>query len=147
MEFAIVLHVSEEMIKKMDFTNDWNQQFKAFFQGKEYGKDISSYLVGVTCVSPQFEPFFKVRKPTYIEKKIETHDDFSVEISKSYGYDIKLDFNVVLNSNKEDIKKILASEIKNSLSHLDSLPKKIKDFNKDRFKGDLLLFFEERNLI
>ena len=38
-------------------------------------------------------------------------------------------------------------EILNSLSNLDSLPKKVKNFDKEKFRYDLRLFFEDLGLI
>ena len=40
----------------------------------------------------------------------------------------------------EESKKILQDKIIESLENLDKLPKKVKDFDKVRFKNDLLTF-------
>ena len=137
------MHITEEIIPQMNFTNPLEQQLKTYFNGK----DVLSYTIGITCVSPQFDPFFKVNKPKYIEDKTETHDGFSVRIDKSYEYGIKLNHNKVLNASEEEVKKMLASSIMESLSHLDSLPRKIKDFDKEQFRADLESFFKDRQLI
>ena len=47
----------------------------------------------------------------------------------------------------EESEKILATEISNSLSNLDLLPKKIKDFDKERFRADMQQFFKEQKLL
>lgn len=124
-----------------------SNELKEYFKNRDYGKDVEEFLIGLISVKPEFEIFFKERKPKYISHKIETHGGISVEITKSYGYDIKLNYNNISESNMHTIKSVIASEIVTSLSHLDSLPKKIKDFDKERFKGDLLQFFKEHGLL
>jgi len=42
--------------------------------------------------------------------------------------------------------KILAKKIIQSLSNLESLPKKVKDFDKESFEADLIDFFIMKNL-
>jgi hypothetical protein len=39
---------------------------------------------------------------------------------------------------------MLASAILDSLSNLDALPRKVKDFDKERFKVDMKAFFDEQ---
>lgn len=49
-----------------------------------------------------------------------------------------------VDSSNEESVKILAKEIINSLSNLESLPKKIKNFDRKTFKNDFRTFFEEK---
>ena len=43
----------------------------------------------------------------------------------------------------EESKKMLENKIIESLENLDKLPKKVKDFDKARFKNDLLTFLKK----
>jgi hypothetical protein len=47
----------------------------------------------------------------------------------------------------EESKKILENKIIESLENLDKLPKKVKDFDKKRFKNDLLVFLKKETQI
>ena len=47
----------------------------------------------------------------------------------------------------EESKKILENKIIESLENLDKLPKKVKDFDKKRFKNDLLVFLKKETRI
>lgn len=71
----------------------------------------------------------------YVREDIEFVED------RIFAYDIKLDFESFKNQTDEDNKKMLASEILDSLTKFDALPKKVKDFDKERFKEDMRMFF------
>ena len=47
----------------------------------------------------------------------------------------------------KESKRIVAVEILKSLDNLDIIPKKVKDFDKERFKADMYNFFKENNLV
>ncbi|MDN5215688.1 hypothetical protein QQ020_26660 [Fulvivirgaceae bacterium BMA12] len=147
MNFGLVRHVTDDVRQKTAFINEWNEALKLFFKGKEYGNDIESFVIGITCVSEKFEQFFKLKRPTYTESKIETHDGISIEIKKTFEYSLRLDYKTIINANDQRRMSLSASEIINSLDHFDSLPKKVKDFDRERFKSDLERFFKEQNLI
>lgn len=146
MKFALTQQSNLEQ-EKINSITEISQDLKKYFKSKNYGKSIEEFLIGITCVKAEFELFFKVRKPKYIERKAEVHDGFPVEIKKSFSYDIKLDFVAFSNATKEEMMGMLALQIMDSLIHLNLLPKKVRDFNSVLFKSDLEDFFKKRDLI
>ena len=117
-----------------------------YFKDKDYGPGIQHFYIGCIFVKahPGFEHFFKVRKPRYEQlSKVKLGDNNILELHCTYTYDIKPDYDLFVNATEEDSKKILFDEILASLSHLDKLPKRVKDFDKEQFKKDVTAFFEQ----
>lgn len=97
---------------------------------------------------PGYEDWFKVRKPRYQAiSKVKMLDGNIKEQRGVFTYDVKLDFETFVSATEEGSRKILAIEILNSLFNLDALPKKVKDFDKERFKEDIEQFFKSEKLI
>ncbi|MDR6460830.1 hypothetical protein J2786_003964 [Chryseobacterium vietnamense] len=147
MDFGLAITSSRE-VKHKHIITQLSDDIEKYFKVKNYGNDLKSIVIGVICVSPNFENFFKVRKPVYTKGKKEFHDeDFAYTIENNLEYNLKLNFEEFQNSSDEECKKIVAKEILLSLNSLDSIKKKIKDFDWDQFKKDLENFFKEKNLI
>lgn len=147
MEFglAIIANIDQsktELIDKLAF------EIKGFLKNKNYGNDIKAYTIGVVCVAPQFEQFFKDKKPKYTKgKKSIIQEGFPFTLEDSFEYDIKLDFETFKNGTEEECRKLLAREIMNSLTVLDDMKKKIKDFDSEKFKADLEDYFKKKGLM
>lgn len=147
MKIGFVKYVTEEVDKKTQFINEWNTSLNLFLSAKEYGFGVKSIVVGITCVSDEYLPFFKQKKASYIDYKRETHDDVTVEIEKTFEYGILLDFKVINDSTEEQILEYVATEFIKSLSKLESLPKKVKDFNTLNLINDINVYFKEKGII
>lgn len=123
-------------------------KLETYFKNKSYGEDICTYLIGVISVHPNYDQFFKIRRPFYVEDKTVTLDKIlgPVRIYKSFSFNIKLDFEEFISSNTEDGLKMIAGSIMETVKTL-KYPKKIKDFDKERFYEDLRLFFEKEKIL
>lgn len=117
-----------------------------FFYEKNYGHSIVDYLIGIICVHPNFDPFFKPKRPSYVENKNINLEGFDVSIYKTFSLDIKLNFEDYYKSDKENGLKMIANEIITTVKYL-KYPAKIKDFDKEIFFQDLSLFFKNKRLI
>ncbi len=144
MEFTLSQETNLEQ-ERINAITAFSQELKNYFSDKNYGADIEKVVIGLICVKPEFELFFKARKPTYVSKKTETHGSVFVEIRKSYSYDLQLDFEKFSRIPLEKIPKAIAAHILQSLSHFHSLPNKVKDFNADLFESDAVRFFKEHS--
>ncbi|UII31973.1 hypothetical protein LVD17_27170 [Fulvivirga ulvae] len=118
-----------------------------YLSNRTYGSDVEEFLIGTICLKPEFEQFFKPRKPKYIKREVSNNLGVEVVSQNSYGYDIKLDYAMLVEANEEVLRRTVANEIMKSLTHLDSLPKKITDFDKEAFKHDLKQYFEAQGLL
>ena len=142
---AIIGDISQE---KANLIVNFSNNIKRKFNDKNYGSDVKSYTIGVVCITPQFEQFFKVKRPKYTKgKKIINPDGIPFILEDSLEYDVKLDFDTFNNASELEAKKILAKEILQSLKVLDDMKKKINDFDIIKFKTDLEDYFRNEGLV
>ncbi|MGA9213163.1 hypothetical protein [Kaistella sp.] len=147
MNFGLAITFSIEVKNKYIITQ-FSDDIEKYFKVKSYGNDLKSIVVGIVCVSPNFEKFFKIKKPIYTKGKKEFSDeDLTYTIEDNLEYNLKLNFSEFQSSSEEEARKIVAKELLLSLDTLDSVKKKIKDFNWEQFRWDLEDYFKERNLI
>lgn len=154
MEFEVALTLDKNAQSKSALINDLFRVINDFVVDGKYGEGIYQYLVSLYVINPPigYEHLHKDFKPKYTEYKL-VNNKFTgekLEIKKQFHYSIKIDGNAYSNfvkASEEENKKFLATEILKSLSNLDALPKKVKDFDKERFKSDMEQFFKSVNLI
>lgn len=118
--------------------NDLNEKLK----NKDFGKSIKQIIISIVCVAPEFELFFKSRKPKFTSgKKIIKKYGTEYEIDSLLTYDLKLEYQKIKEMNDIDVKIYLKQEILNSIS----IVKKIsfEDFDIDRFESDFNSFIHE----
>ncbi|MBI3519892.1 MAG: hypothetical protein HY062_11110 [Bacteroidetes bacterium] len=150
MKLALVRFTSIEISNESEFINDFSDKLKQHFENRNYGKDIRELVIGVICVSANYEPFFKVRKPGYIKDKkkiISQYTKVEYNVERLLEYDIKLDFETFKNGTEAECRRLLAKEILNSLSVVESMKSKIKDFDLEKFKADLESYLKEQKLV
>lgn len=147
MNFGISSEVDADVYDKSIIINKLSQELKDHFKFQNYGNDLLSLTIGTIVIAPEHEHFFKVRKPKYYDgKKTITHDGITIEVENALEYDIKLDHERFKSVDQNECLKMLAQEIFYSIDKIDTV-KKIKDFDKERFKADLESYFRERDLI
>jgi len=160
MKFNISLRLFDislsELIRKNteSIINELSNNLNAYIAKRDYGKGILEYdvIIYVINMPNGYEHLYKDFNPKYIESKLFTnkHTGEVFEINKHFSYSVKIEgekFEWFLSEIDEGRKKILAQEILNSLSNLDKLPKKVKEFDKERFKEDIEQFFKSEKLI
>ncbi|MEQ1922402.1 MAG: Imm44 family immunity protein [Pyrinomonadaceae bacterium] len=142
MKFALTVEASEGVADKTRLINDLSDNLSTFLLGKEYGNDVIQMYIRIICVAPEFEWFSTVRKPRY--KFYETHVRDGVEIveDRLFSFSRKIDYEKFRIQSDDQNVRMLADEIAQSLANLESLPKKVKDFDKKRFRDDLQMFLK-----
>lgn len=138
MNFALTQEVSELIIKNgvSDYIKQISDSISGFIEKKDYGEDLQSIYIGIICVSPEFDFFFKIRKPKYKNgKEIVIQDDRPYELISALVYDVKLDHEKYVRANENEVKKMLSIELLNSLTAFNSV--KIKAFDRKRFESDI----------
>ena len=112
----------------------------------DYGESIEKILVGLIVVEPVYDAFSKPRRPRYTEhKETRAFGSIPIVIHKILDIEIKLDYEQVLEAEGEELKRIVASEVLNTLHDL-KVPKKVTDFDKDRFVADIDRLFHQKFL-
>lgn len=154
MEFAIIQYTDTKSYLKSNLVQEVSNNLQSLLKNKTYGTDIETFLIGFLAVKtkPGYEDWYKEKKPKYVDYKQSKNriTGETMEVVKNYGYDIKFDnelYDEFVNGTDEESKKLLAREILKSFIHLDKLPKKVKDFDKKKFKMDVENFFKEEGII
>lgn len=147
MRFALTVEASESVANKTYLIHNLSSKLSVYFSDKDYGDDVKEILIRIICVAPEFEWFSTIRKPRYKFYGKHTRDGVEIIEDRVFSFSLKIDYENFKNQPDELNEKMLASEIIKSLSNLDSLPKKVKDFNKERFKEDMKTFLDEQKLL
>ena len=149
MIFGLAITTSVEIDKKWIYINSLSEELKIYFKNKQYGNDIKSYTIGIVCVSPSFDLFYKKEiKPKYTKGvKVIKPDGIPFTLEDSFEYRIKIDYESFKNATEDEARKLLAKEILVSLVVFEKLKSKIKDFDMNSFKADLEEYFKSHNLI
>jgi len=147
MEFALTIETSIGLEDKVGEIVELSNKLSKYFSDKNYGADVKELLIGTISVAPEFEFFTKPRKPRYTLYRRYVKEEVEFIEDKLFGFSLKLDYDRIKNQSDEQNRKMLAKEILQSLSNLDSLPKKVKDFDKERFIKDMQAYFAEQDLI
>lgn len=112
-----------------------------------YGESIEKLFIGILAVEPIYDKLAKPRRPRYTEHKETMAFGFiPIVIHKTLEIEIKLDYEQVLTANDEALCKIVAAEVLKALRSL-KLPKKVTDFDKDKFVTDVEEVFITEHLI
>lgn len=144
MKFALVKSGNLEGYKNK-FITDLSFMVEKYLIDKIYGSSIEDFIIGVVCVKPEFEQFFKVKKPRYIKDEIETHDGHSVHIKSTFSINFIMDYATVIEMSDTNFEKYLLQKIIDSVIAIEKMPKKVTDFDLLRFKEDLKQFQLEYN--
>jgi hypothetical protein len=142
MKIRFALYISEQITKFSGLFRDIEEELNKYLEKKEYGSDIIEIEIGIICVESQFEPFFKPRKPKYTKEKKYEKDGAKYHLNRVFGYDLKLEFDTLINASGHDAQKILVDLIFKSFSTITANYPKL-DFQIDEFKNDVATFFKE----
>jgi len=156
MNVNIKISVSDVTVTtlKSNIVYELSKEVNAFFLSKSYGENVKTIEIGFLMVleRPGYEDWYKPKLLTYTDYKKTKHKLTGevIEIEKTLKYEIKFNDEQLINfTGGNDIlsREILAAEILNSLSNLDKLPKKVKDFDKEKFRADMEQFFKEQKIM
>lgn len=152
MIFNITIETEKEVGDKWKVIQELANSMNEYFISKEYGQGIQKYLIGCILIKTRigYENWYKKRVPRYKSNSLIKKLDGSTETINLFTYDIKFDdseYNAFINSPIENGRKILAHKLLDSLECLESLPHKVKNFDKDKFKSDFTNYLVSNNLL
>jgi len=148
MNIGLAVTITQEINSKSKIIHSLSDDLKLYFQNRNYGQGIKSLTIGIVCVSPGFEKFFKDKKAKYTKGRKESIiEGIPLMEEDSFEYTVKLEYETFKNANDKEIRKILAVEILASLVVFEKFRSKIKDFDLDHFIMDLEEYFKSQNLI
>lgn len=126
---------------------DLDKIFQDFFRNKLYSDNLENILIGVITIAyvVGYEHWYKPRKNKYTFHKVlkdPVLKDKTYEVNKTYECEFRLsedDYNRFISEPENISKIILGTYILETLSDLNYLCKKVKDFKKEEFINDLTI--------
>jgi len=154
MKIILNIAVSDPMdTGKSSLVYELAKEMNVFFSDKQYGDSVETISINflMTFSREGYEDWYKEKKPVYTEYKstVSKLTGQTIEITKTFRYEIKLADETIIKfagSTHEESRRVIATEVFQSLHKLDKLPVKV-DFDKQRFKEDVAVFFEEKKLL
>lgn len=145
MKISISLRIDSRAEHKSNLIIGFSESLKSFFEDKEYGESLKEILITCICtyVPIGYEHLFKTKKPLYTEYK-SIKNKFTgetLELNKILMYDIQFtseEYEDFIQSSDSESRNILKQKVVNSLENLEIIPKKAKDFLKEKFKFDII---------
>jgi hypothetical protein len=148
MRFALTIETSTGVSQnKTNLIILLSDKLSEFLLDKDYGNDLIQIYIRIICVAPEFDWFSTIRKPRYKFFGKHVRDGVEIVEDRVFSFSVKIDYETFKNQTDEENNKMLASKILGSLSNLDALPKKVKDFDKERFREDMRTFLEAQKLL
>jgi len=160
MKFVISLRLFEITLSGTIRTNtekvvsELTNRINTYIGKQDYGDSILEYeiILYVVNMPKDYEHLYRGFKPKYVEHKLLTnkHTGEKFEMRKYFNYSVKIEgalYHKFISFTNDASTRILALEILKSLNNLDTLLKKVKDFDKERFKSDMEQFFRTQNLL
>jgi hypothetical protein len=144
-KLALYLDMDIDRNKKSNIMTNLDNTLELYFKDKSYDEDLETILVGLIAIRKVagYENWYKPRKRKYTYYKVlkdPFFKDKTYEINKTYVCEFRLsedDYEKFILSPEKESKLILGSYILQTLSDLDYLCKKLKQFKKNEFLTDL----------
>ena len=154
MIFRVCAPICETASKnKAFFVDDFSDRYlKEQFLSINYGQDVEEITIAIALIG--HEDLYKPRRPKYTEYggwiTFGPGGPKDREIKKQFFIDVRFDgdlYDAFIEADEKQAKGILAREILHSLELLDKLPKRLKQFDKERFKSDVSDYFQRQGWI
>ena len=145
MKVGLNLVVSQD-VENASVILNLSDKLEFFFINKFYGEGLKMITIGIYCLNVPigFEKFSKLPNPKFIKgKKTFNPDGINITVEDCFEYCVKIDYKEFQNVNKDIAKKILASNIIESLSIFDKYENRIRNFNFVEFKNDFKIIIEQ----
>ena len=130
-----------------NWVNDLSVELKSFFENRNYGKDLNELYFGLITVKPEFDQFFKKKRPRYRPgERVSEVDGIEIKSNNCAEIDCKIEFSQVSELKKEELIEKVCEEI---LTESDCLTRlsKLKKFDFQSYKSDLEKYFIDKNYI
>ena len=152
-----VYELDSPMEKKTWWLCDFSRDYlESVFIDRSYGKDIENISIVIILIRhiPGYEAWDKPRRPKYIEHyesvSYITGEPVRWEWNKRFVIEIRFNNDVYdefLKADDEQSKRIIARETLKALELLDKVPKRLKDFDKERFRTDVANYYRSQGWI
>ena len=130
-----------------NWVNDLSVELKSFFENRNYGQELNELYFGLITVKPEFDQFFKKKRPRYRPgERVSEVDGIEIKSNNCAEIDCKIEFSQVSELKKEELIEKVCEEI---LTESDCLTRlsKLKKFDFQSYKSDLEKYFIDKNYI
>ncbi len=137
MEIKFALNISDKVRNVKSVFDELEHCVNSTIVQKDYGKNLQEIYIGWICVAPEFDQFFKPRKPRYYNEKQMAVDGHNYVLNKVLELEIKLDFVAIGSSNLTEVYSLTYKALIEALRASIKANKKIQDFDSERLISDL----------
>ena len=146
MRFAIAQYTN--LTQEQNFwINDLSTELKSYFENRNYGEDLKELYFGLITVKPEFDQFFKKKRPRYRPGKRKSYvDGIEINSNNCVEIDCKIEFDKVSHLEKKELIEKVCEEI---LIESDCLTRlsKLKNFDFKTYKSDLETYLLDKKYI
>jgi len=116
--------------------NELSEDLKLFFSTRSYGKDLHELYFGLITVKPEFDVFFKKKKPKYRPGEYTSIvDGIKITSNNCVEIDCKIEFCDVSNLGKTELINKICKELLVEVDALGYIPKLV-NFDYSSFRLD-----------
>jgi hypothetical protein len=144
MEIQFALNLSDGLVDLKNMINRIEDEVNFIIKDKQYGNGITQLHIGWICVMPEYDFFFKYRKPKYYKKKRINIDNVSLELNNIVEYEIKIEYEIFKRYKIDEAMELVITAFLNSLTYIDQIGTQIKNFDFLTFKLDLTNYFNSK---
>ena len=145
MKIDLGIGVAQEIFANISpIIQDLSNEMNNYFEDQIYGPDLQSLKIRFILALPKqgYENWYKEKKPKFIDSKdsVSKLTGEIYQVKKEFSYEVKLSEEIlrqILNITEGEKKMILIKELLKSLHNVKNLPKKVKNFNKNKFINDI----------
>ena len=92
MKFGIAQYTNLTQ-EQNNWINDLSLELKTFFKTRNYGQDLKELYFGLITVKPEFDQFFKKKRPRYRPGERTSHvDGIEIKSNNCVEIDCKIEF-------------------------------------------------------
>lgn len=133
MKVGLAQYTTPEVEDKTSVITELSDRLSELFREQYFGEDLLSLTIGIICVNPDFEQFFKKQKKYYKGSRSITHEGITIEVKNALEYSIKLPFEKFREMGEEEATRFILEKVYDSLSEISEI-KKVNDFDLECFK-------------
>ncbi|OQP59686.1 hypothetical protein A3860_36565 [Niastella vici] len=92
MSIGLGLNLSPDLSKRSALLVGLSQYLMSEFKDHKFPKGMDKIAIGIICVDPKFDFFFKPKQPKLTKNKTHKEDGREQQLGNVFEYEIKLDY-------------------------------------------------------
>ncbi len=130
-----------------NWINDLSIELESFFEDKNYGEDLKELYFGLITVKPEFDKFFKKKRPILKNgERTSSVDGTKIKYNNCAEIDCKIEFEEIISLKKDELIEKVCIEILIESKCLTRLSK-LKKFDFEKYENELKKFLTEKKYI